>query len=100
MDRIKKVFDLKGQRLEPEDLRRYKKNLEEYIWSIPNELPKLRIVYNNEKINILRKREIKELKKETKNIDSSYKKEIKAKKTRIEFKKKIKQICPLVMPFL
>ena len=80
MDRIKKVFDLKGQRLEPEDLRRYKKNHEEYIWIIPNELPKLRIVYNNEKINILRKREIKELKKETKNIDSSYKKEIKAKK--------------------
>ena len=25
LDRIKKVFDLKGQRLEPEDLRRYKK---------------------------------------------------------------------------
>ena len=27
LDRIKKVFDLKGQRLEPEDLRRYKKTL-------------------------------------------------------------------------
>ena len=68
MDKIKKVFDLKCQRLEPEELRRYKKYPEKYIWNIPNELPKLRIIYNNVKINLSRKREIKQLKKEAKNI--------------------------------
>ncbi len=47
MERIKKVYELKCQRLEPEDLKRYKKDDEMYLWNVPNELPKLRIVYNN-----------------------------------------------------
>ena len=55
LERIKKVNELKGQRLEPEDLKKYKKDDEIYLWNVPNELPKLRIVYNNEVINILKK---------------------------------------------
>ena len=33
LERIKKVFELKGQRLEPEDLRKYKK-IEKYIFGL------------------------------------------------------------------
>ena len=33
IERIKKVYDLKGQRLEPEDLRKYKK-IEKYIYGL------------------------------------------------------------------
>ena len=36
LKRIKKVFDLNGERLEPEVLRKYKKNREEYFWETPN----------------------------------------------------------------
>ena len=68
LERIKKVFDLNGERLEPEDLRKYKKNREEYFWEIPNELPKIRYVYNNVKINLIRKGEIKNLRNEAKTI--------------------------------
>ena len=79
MERIKKVFDLNGERLEPEDLRKYKKNREEYFWEIPNELPKIRYVYNNVKINLIRKGEIKNLRNEAKTIIKEYNKKIKKK---------------------
>ena len=79
LERIKKVFELKGQRLEAEDLRKYKKNPEVYIWNIPDKLLKARIVYNNEKIVIMKKREINELKKEEKTIKKSFNEEIKKK---------------------
>ena len=89
LERIKKVFDLHGERLEPEDLRKYKKNTEQYIWDIPNELPKIRYVYNNDKINLIRKAEIKNLRNEAKNINIVYKKKIKEKKeTKQLFKKR------------
>ena len=70
LERIKKVYELKGQRLEPEDLKKYKKDNENYLWNISDELPKLRIVYNNEVINKLRKREIKELEDKAKGVST------------------------------
>jgi len=79
LERIKKVFDLNGERLEPEDLRKYKKNREEYFWELSNELPKIRYVYNNVKINLIRKGEIKNLRNEAKTIIKEYNKKIKKK---------------------
>ena len=88
LERVKKVFDLQGERLEPEDLRKHKKNIEDYIWDIPNELPKIRYVYNNEKINLIRKGEIKNLRKEAKTINKDFYKKIKEKKETKNFFKK------------
>ena len=88
IERIKKVYELKGQRFEPEDLKKYKKDGEIYLWNVPNKLPKLRIVYNNEVINILRKREIKELVDKAKGISTSCYKKIKSK---INIRKKFKK---------
>ena len=88
LERVKKVYELKGQRLEPEDIRKYKKNEEVYSWNTPDELPKLRIVYNNEIINFLRKKEIKELEDTAKEIAKSSKREI---KTSNDIKKKYKK---------
>ena len=80
MKELKKLFDLNGELLESEDLRKYKKNREEYFWEIPNELPKIRYVYNNDKINLIRKGEIKNLRNEAKTIIKEYNKKIKEKK--------------------
>ena len=88
LERIKKVFDLHGERLEPEDLRKYKKNTEQYIWDIPNELPKIRYVYNNVKINLIRKEEIKNLRNEAKNINIVYKKKSRRKRKPNNYSKK------------
>lgn len=45
---------MKGGRLEPEHLKKYKLK-ENYIWNIPDYLPSIRTVYNNEKIEQYRK---------------------------------------------
>ena len=63
-----------------------------YLWNDPNELPKLRIVYNNEVINILRKREIKELVDKAKGISTSCNKKIKSNlNIRKNLKKRLKK---------
>ena len=89
LERIKKVFELKGQKLEQEDLRKYKKNREIYTWVVPEDLPKMRVAYNHEIINIIREKEIKELKEEIKNINISFKGKIKLNnKVKKKFKKR------------
>ena len=89
LERIKRVYELKGQRLEPEDLKKYKKDNEIYLWNVPDELPRLRIVYNNEVINNLRKREIKELEDKAKGLSTLFNQKIKSKiKTKKQFKKR------------
>ena len=68
-------------------LKKYKKNEETHSWNTPDELPKLRILYNNEIINILRKKEIKEYKDTAKDIAKSFKKEIKSNNDIKKYKK-------------
>jgi hypothetical protein len=52
--RIQKIFEMKGGRLEPEHLK-INKLKENYIWNIPDYLPSIMTVYNNEKIEQYRK---------------------------------------------
>ena len=63
IDRIKKVYELKGERLEPEYL---KKNDNKYNWEKPDELPSQRAVYNNKNLKINKQKEIKLLKRKIK----------------------------------
>lgn len=47
LDRIKKVIELKGERLEHEHLKQKSKD-EFYIWERPKELPLTKILYNDQ----------------------------------------------------
>ena len=49
LTRVKEVFEMKGGRLEPEHLKKHNKLKENYNWNIPDDLPNIRTVYNNEK---------------------------------------------------
>ena len=78
INRIKKVIELNGSRLEPEHLKNKKKE-EIYKWEIPDSLPAFRFVYNDKQVYLLRKKEIKHLKKSKKILKSSYSKDLKNK---------------------
>ena len=69
MNRINKVLELKGARLEPEHLKKpHPEN--NYYWKIPDQLPDMRIVYNNKKIYKYKKREMRIIKAELKKVKS------------------------------
>ena len=57
-----------------------KKNYEIYKWEKPEELPSLRVIYNDAQLKIHQKREIKRLNKEIKDLKSYYSKKIKESK--------------------
>ena len=78
INRIKKVIELNGSRLESEHLKNKKKE-EIYKWEIPDSLPAFRFVYNDKQVYLLRKKEIKHLKKSKKILKSSYSKDLKNK---------------------
>ena len=59
LDRVKKVFELKGSRLEPEHLKKNDKKDIIYKWEIPEVLPPIRFVYNDKEITKKRNKEIK-----------------------------------------
>lgn len=88
LDRINLVYNSKGKRLEPGHLYKYKKNRPIYNFIIPNELPKERKVYNNEKVLLYQKKEIKKLKMYRRELESNYNISIKKKK---KMKKKFKR---------
>ena len=77
IERIKKVLELNGSRLEPKHLKKKAKEEEIYKWEIPEELPPFRIVYNNKEVFLSRKKELKQLKKAKKALKSSYSMDIK-----------------------
>ena len=55
----------------------------------PEELPTIRVIYNDYQLKLHQKREIKRLKKEIKDLEKLYSKNIKEKKkTKKQFKKK------------
>ena len=82
--RIKKVYQLKGKRLEPEYL---KKKEHKYNWEKPDELPSQRVVYNDKNLKINKQKEIKLLKRKIKILKGEYTSEIK----KINEKKKIRR---------
>lgn len=83
LERIKKVIELNGERLEPEFTRK-KRGQIKHVWSSPR-TGKFCTIYNDEKLKILQQKEIAKLKKEKKEIPKEYRKKIKNSKN---FKKR------------
>ena len=75
LERVKKVYELNGERIEPEYFK--KKEKPEYKWEVPEELPNQRIIYNNEKLRKYKANEIKILKKILKDKKSKHTKRMK-----------------------
>ena len=69
LDRIHKVLELKGSRLEPEHFKKKEKDIT-YCWQIPKILPNMRIVYNNKKIYKYKKKEMRIIKAELRKVKS------------------------------
>ena len=80
IDRVKKVIQLNGARLEPEHLKKNKKKEEIYKWENPEVLPRFRFVYNDNEVFKAKKKEIKILKNAKKRLKMAYSKEIKRKR--------------------
>ena len=77
LDRVKKVIELKGSRLEPEHLKKTDKKDEAYKWEVPETLPLVRFVYNDKEISKKRIKEIKQIKRSIDSLKSSYSDNIK-----------------------
>ena len=93
--RVKKVLELNGSRLEPQHLKRKAKE-EIYKWDIPEVLPPFRFVYNDKELFLLRKKELKELKRIKKSLKSSFNGEIRRKRAiKKLFKKRDLRLMPL-----
>ena len=75
LKRLEKYDELNGGRIEPEHFKRGKP--EAYNWESSDELPALRIIYNDAQLKMHQNREIRGLKKEIKNLRTSYSKKIK-----------------------
>ena len=69
LDRIHKVLELKGSRLEPENFKKKEKDIE-YSWEMPKTLPNMSIVYNNKKIYKYKKKEMRIIKAELRAVKS------------------------------
>ena len=93
LSRINKIVELNGERLEPEDLRKLDKiKKEEHVWEKPKEIPKMKTIYNDERLKLIKKKEIGMLNKEKKRILKFYKKKIrKTNSNQKKFKKGIKK---------
>ena len=77
IERLKKVIELNGARLEPEHLKQLgKKKEEKYIWKKPKEIQKMKIVYNDKQLLKYKRKEIAFLKKKKKEIRSEFSKKI------------------------
>ena len=86
LKRLRKCVELNGGRIEPEHLKR--DHTETYNWESAEELPSLRIIYNDAQLKMHQKKEIKSLKKEIKNLRATYSKKIKeSRKVKKKFKK-------------
>ena len=86
--RIKKVYQLKGKRLEPEYL---KKKEHKYNWEKPDELPSRRVVYDDKNLKINKRKEIKLLKRKIKILKGEYTSKIKKINEKIRELKKFKK---------
>jgi len=68
LNRVQKVIELKGARLEPEHFKKTTVTHGTYVWERPKFLPNMRVVYNNKKIYKFKKKEIKIMKSELKKV--------------------------------
>ena len=85
IERIKKVHELKGERLEPEY---FKKKEYKYNQAKPDELQSQRIVYNDKDLKFNIQKEIKLLKRKIKSLKGKYTNKIRKINSKIkEFKK-------------
>ena len=83
LDRLKKVIDLGGARLEPEHLNQLgKKKKEIYEWKKPMEIPKIKIIYNNLQLIKYKRKEIAFLKKKKKEIRADFRQKLKNSKVK------------------
>ena len=86
-NRLKKCVELNGGRIEPEHIKKSHSKI--YDWEKPEELPTVRVIYNDYQLKLHQKREIKRLKKEIKEIEKSFAKKIKENKNnKKKYKKK------------
>ena len=85
IERIKKVHELKGERLEPEY---FKKKEHKYNWEKPDELPSQRIVYNDKNLKLNKQKEIKLLKRKIKSLKGEYTNKIRKINSKIKELKK------------
>ena len=92
LERIKKVLEMDGARIEPEYIKKSDRN--EYEWIIPQELPNERIIYNDQKLRFYKAKEVKLLKKTLKEKKSLQTKKMKAiaKKIRAFRKRDLKNL--------
>ena len=84
LERVKKVVEIEGGRIEPEY---FKKKEAQYKWEKPLILPNERIIYNDKILSSYKKREIKYLKKEKKDLKSKYSGQINKIRKKIKTKK-------------
>ena len=73
LERVRKVLELNGGRIEPEYFK--KKEKKEYKWEKKENQHYQRIIYNDEKLRIYKEKEIKILKKNLKEKKHNKKKE-------------------------
>ena len=86
-NRLKKCVELNGGRIEPEHIKKSHSKI--YDWEKPEELPTVRVIYNDYQLKLHQKREIKRLKKAIKEIEKSFAKKIKeSKNNKKKYKKK------------
>lgn len=89
IERVRKVIQLEGARLEPEHLKKKNKNKEIYNWEIPEILHRSRFVYNDNEVFKAKRKQIKILRKAKNNLKMAYSEEIKRKRNiRNKFKKR------------
>jgi len=67
LERVQKVLELKGARLEPEHMKKAPSEIL-YQWQKPESLPNMRVVYNNKKIYKYKKKEMRIIKGELKKL--------------------------------
>ncbi len=75
LDKIKKIIELSGDRIEPEH-RRQKKISIVYDWEKPEEIQKQRIVYNDKNLLFKKQTEIRLLKKQIKQVKEKFSKKM------------------------
>ena len=75
LEKVKKILELNGGRIEPEYRERNKKTVE-YVWEKPAEIQKQRIVYNDKNLKLHKYREIKGMKREINKIKKKYSEKI------------------------
>lgn len=75
LDRVKKIYELKGGSFDMEYLNNFKQNKFNITYSFQKtkQLPNIRMVYNDDKLNMYKQNEIRNLKKQINSLKIIYK---------------------------